>query len=394
MIKAVLVPTAVLIDREKAIPHAGTGLFFYIGKVMTFANIVSLLGLAQGILLGGFILLAHRRDRPAYFLGAFILTLSLRILPFLLIRLPFGAAHPSILYLPLYFWFLGMPLLYLYCRRLTGLFTWKKDGIHLLPGALEFIALSILYALDVSGKQPLFSPEIQRGIIGTITILAIGPAAYYSYLILRLLERHRDYLLSYYSNLTDRKLGWIRHTLFALIGFAVVYTLMVYGPLPVNPKIRITFGAVTNTLIVYYVALHGIRQLGTRLRASPEAGAVSDHERIFREIGQYLESTKAYLDPNLTLFDLGKRVQQSERNLSRIINTGSGQNFNTYINHYRIRAARRMLSDPGYDHFTMEGIAAEAGFNTKTTFYQAFKRENELSPAAYRRHRGEMSEAD
>ena len=351
------------------------------------ANIISLLGLSQGILLGTVLLLAHRRDRPTYLLGLFVFTLALRVIPFLLIRTPYGAAHPGVLYLPLYFWFIGVPLVYLYCRQLTGILRWRKDVIHLIPGAVEFAVLKTLFLLEVNRDAPLFSPELQRGIIGTYTLVAIGPATYYVYLTLRLLERHRGQLPAYSSDPTDHSLDWIRNALFSLIGFALAYTLMVYGPLPVNPSVRITFGAVVNTLIIYYIAVHGLRQVKAKALTNNEPEETGNHLLAFRELEHYLTTNEAFLDPNLTLYDLGQRVHQSERNLSRIINAGSGQNFNSYINHFRVLAAAKMLSDPNYDRFTMDGIATKAGFNNKSTFYQVFKRENGISPAAYRRQR-------
>ncbi len=362
---------------------------------MTFANVVSLLGLSQGVLLGAVIVLAHRRDRPTYLLGLFILTLALRVIPFLLLRTPYGVAQPSVLFLPLYFWLPCIPLVYLYVRDLAGVLVWRKDGIHLLPGLIEFLGLGSLYVIDVSKEGPLFPPEVQRGIIGTCTIVAIVPAAYYMYRTLHFLRGHRDYLLSYYSNLTDRDLLWIRNAFFAMIGFALLYTLLVYGPLPAAPEIRIPFGAIGNTAIIYYVAFHGIRQLGVKPQLSdPEPEPGTDHEQAFREVEEYMQNSKIYLDPNLTLGDLGKHVRQSERNLSRIVNAGSGQHFNAYVNRYRIAAAQQMLVNPDYDRYTMAGIANEAGFNTKATFYQAFKRENAVSPAVYRRQRGGPTAAE
>ncbi len=356
---------------------------------MTFANIVSLLGLSQGVLLGAVIVLAHRRDRPTYLLGLFVLTLSLRIIPFLLLRTPYGAAHPSVLFLPLYFWLPCIPLVYLYCRDLAGMLDWRTDYIHLVPGLVEFLALGTLYLVDISVEGPLFPPEVQRGIIGTCTIVSIVPAAYYMYRTVQFLQGHCDYLLSYYSNLTDRDLLWIRNAFFAMIGFAVLYTLLVYGPLPASPEVRIPFGAMGNTAIIYYVAFYGIRQLSVKRQPSdPEPESSTDHEPAFRELEEYMRHSRVYLDPHLTLGHLGRQVRQSERNLSRIINAGSGQNFNAYVNQYRIAAAQQMLADPDYDRYTMAGIANEAGFNTKATFYQAFRRENTVSPAVFRRQRG------
>lgn len=375
---------------------------------MEFADIVSTLGLLQGVLLGAIIFFANRPDRPTRLLGLFVLTLSLRILPFLLIRLPYGQAHPAVLFLPFYFWYLSVPLLYLYTRRLTDRLDWRRDWVHLTPGLIEIGLFGTAFLLEALGAQPLFDADTRTGIIGVHGILSIVPAACYAYLTLRTLHRHRSYILSYYSNLDGKRLRWIRNALLAIIGLAITYLLFRFGPLPLPLPVCIVYGAVVNTLIIYYVSLNGIRQLGLKHVASREMGAgsrvqsapeapqghppvpideQSDYAAAFQKIERHLTERKDYLDPQLTIADLAGRLHLSERTLSRIINSESGEHFNGYINHYRVQAAYALLGDPAYDHYNMEGIAAEAGFNNKTTFYQAFKRDCAVSPAVYRRTR-------
>ena len=64
----------------------------------------------------------------------------------------------------------------------------------------------------------------------------------------------------------------------------------------------------------------------------------------------------------------------------------SSYNFNQFINKYRVEAAQSMLCDPNFDHLNMLGIAHEVGFNSKATFFSAFKKIAGVSPGVYKKH--------
>ena len=357
---------------------------------MTFADIVSSSGLVLGLVLGVIILLAHREDRPTWLLGLFVFSLTLRIVPFLLIRLPFGQEYPGVVWVPLYFYYASAPLLYLYTRRLTGLLEWRQDYVHLVPALIEVVLFSIVFLGGLAVEGPLIDMEMASNIIGTHSIIAIAYLVFYGALLIRLLELHQDRILTYYSNLTDRRLRWIRLTVFFMVAFAMAYTVLRYGPLPTTPSILTLFGATVNFALLCFVTYHGVRQL--RLQPlhhlTEEEEAVedgTDHSLLYNRVVNHLKTSRVFLQHDLTLSELASRVGMSERTLSRVVNAESGTHFNGLINHFRILAAKEILCDERYNHYTMEAVADEVGFNSKATFYQAFRRETDQSPAAYRR---------
>ena len=67
--------------------------------------------------------------------------------------------------------------------------------------------------------------------------------------------------------------------------------------------------------------------------------------------------------------------------LSRVINSGFGQNFNDYVNEYRVREAERRLRDPRFRHYTLLAVALESGFNSKSTFNRVFKKLRGATPS-------------
>jgi len=81
-----------------------------------------------------------------------------------------------------------------------------------------------------------------------------------------------------------------------------------------------------------------------------------------------------WLEPELTLTELAQRLHTNAGLLSKVINAGCGQNFNDFVNTYRVQEARRKLADARYGHYSLVGVALESGFNSKSTFNRVFKK--------------------
>ena len=90
---------------------------------------------------------------------------------------------------------------------------------------------------------------------------------------------------------------------------------------------------------------------------------------------------RPYLAPELTLPELAARLGTNTSVLSRVINTGFKQNFNDYVNEYRVQEAECRLRDPQFRHYTLLAVALESGFNSKSTFNRVFKKLRGATPS-------------
>ena len=97
-----------------------------------------------------------------------------------------------------------------------------------------------------------------------------------------------------------------------------------------------------------------------------------------------MENEKPYLEAGLTVDDVCKKISTNRSYLSQMIHEDFDQNFNGFINELRIKEARRLLADPKYDHLSIEGIGAMAGFSTKVTFHSIFKKQIGVTPSYFR----------
>lgn len=106
----------------------------------------------------------------------------------------------------------------------------------------------------------------------------------------------------------------------------------------------------------------------------------------FYRLEQLMTKDHLYRDRDLNRDLIAKKLGISSGYLSQQLSAGSGLNFSEYINQYRVEEVKRLLLDPTFDQYSLLAIGYEAGFNSKSTFYAAFKKMTGYSPSAYKIH--------
>lgn len=108
------------------------------------------------------------------------------------------------------------------------------------------------------------------------------------------------------------------------------------------------------------------------------------------EIKSYIDTlnkvmaTKIYLNSDLTLNLLAKKMRIPKYHLTQVFNLGMQSNFNKFINAQRVQFAVSLLDDPNNQE-TIEEIMMQSGFNSRSSFYRAFHLHYDISPADYRK---------
>ena len=108
----------------------------------------------------------------------------------------------------------------------------------------------------------------------------------------------------------------------------------------------------------------------------------NDH---IKNLEKLLVQKKQFLNPTLTLDDVAKKLDLSKSHLSRIINSELNTNFNNYLNSLRVEQAKSYLENKKFINYTLAAIGLESGFNSKSTFYKAFKKYTGHSPAEFKK---------
>ena len=122
------------------------------------------------------------------------------------------------------------------------------------------------------------------------------------------------------------------------------------------------------------------------IQAAPEAGLLAT-QLVPELLGwrdkllTLMAEEQPWLEPELTLTEVAKRLRITPGLLSKVINSGCGQNFNDFVNAYRVQEARRKLADARFAHYSLVGVALESGFNSKSTFNRVFRKVTGQAPS-------------
>ncbi len=104
-------------------------------------------------------------------------------------------------------------------------------------------------------------------------------------------------------------------------------------------------------------------------------------EKIKEELLEVIENEKPYLDQNLNIFTLAKRLNTNSKYLSQVINHEFDKSFVHFINEYRVEEAKKVLLSN--NNYTIEAQSQMVGFKSKSAFNSAFKRHTGKTPSVF-----------
>jgi AraC-like DNA-binding protein len=106
-------------------------------------------------------------------------------------------------------------------------------------------------------------------------------------------------------------------------------------------------------------------------------------EDYCQQVRVFLRDQKCFLDPELSLSQLAQEIDISRNHLSIVLNRGMGMRFNDLINCHRLLYLQEHFKEMNYQHLTVEGIASEVGFKSRTTFMHTVKKFTDLTPTQF-----------
>lgn len=109
-------------------------------------------------------------------------------------------------------------------------------------------------------------------------------------------------------------------------------------------------------------------------------------ERIKRKLHEAFVTRKVYRDGLLNLRSLSAALKENAHYVSQVINQDFNSNFYQLVSHHRIEHAKKLLIDRP-DQTVLE-IALSVGFNSKSTFNTAFRRNTGTTPREFRERAG------
>lgn len=107
-------------------------------------------------------------------------------------------------------------------------------------------------------------------------------------------------------------------------------------------------------------------------------------DRLFERIKDVMNDIAIICKPDFSLQQLAIQVGSNYKYVSQVVNERYGKSFKQVLNEQRVIEACRILNDPNQSaHLTIEAIAANLGFNSRSNFTVTFKRITGISPSDF-----------
>lgn len=337
----------------------------------------SALGAFNGFLLSFYLLLFRKQKSPAsYFLGWLLLALSIRITKAIFV---YFYADLARIYLQIGLsgcFFIGPSLYYFIKASLSGITatpkTWKLTYVFWLT-LITGIGIAIPYQTHPWDWNHYIIHIIyaQWTVYFCLSTRIIWPVATKAFSRQALKTAEKQVLSVYLGNaivLAVYLIVFFGSSSSIYIGGAVFFTLLVYLNIP------ILMSSKKNSLLT--PNLHETDRYINKKIGEVQAA------NLTAKLNYLITTQELYKNPDLKLNELAKQIHISGHQLSQLLNDNLNSSFAAYINEYRIEKACELIA--GNSSLKLEEIGYEVGFNSKSTFYTAFKKHKNTTPTSYR----------
>lgn len=144
----------------------------------------------------------------------------------------------------------------------------------------------------------------------------------------------------------------------------------------------ISYGSVVSIISLILVIFVFVKSPLRRVDVKPVAAPLkSIHAKLEDAARSLLMQSQLYLDTDLTLVRLAKRLHVPARALSEAINQTQKMNVSQYVNGFRLQHATNLLEN---SDLNVTQVMQQSGFLTRSNFYREFERVYAISPIEYR----------
>lgn len=258
------------------------------------------------------------------------------------------------------------PLLLAYCKILYGSKALRR--YHFYPTVLLLLGLPWIQGSTI--------PLVYFASLAHILLYLMGTMFFVGKRIPNIkLNTHfyKSWIVQLFAGMW---LLWIGFVLQAFIADKSVY-------------IGVTFSEVIVFFLISLSAMLHIRKIW-----QPLHGSEVPAESVFylaQNAHTLLQKEGLYLNSNLSLEFLAKRLGANRHELSNALNQGLKKSFPELLNELRIDHAIQILGKDVEKSISVEAIAFESGFNSLSTFYKNFKRQAGVTPAEFRERMSQES---
>jgi len=369
-------------------------------------NVLIISGVVHGLIFSAFVLL-NKKIKNNKYLALTVLFLSLSNLQYWAIDIHLVNLYPVFNYIFIPSHWLILPMFYLYVEKYI-----QKPSLPLVKKALlisPFFIVLLIHVFQVFYKvfidnSYVIPSHFKRGLyvyieffsfIFNITIIIL------SYLRLKSYERE----LPVNSRALKPETQWLKQLIYIGLTICVFWliALVIVVIYDLNKSYFFYPMWLGISALVYWMGHIGLGKsqlLEERIALRQQRNMVNEEKfttkkvastiETFQKLENVIENKKLYLNPELTIETLSTELNLKANTISQLVNQNTDYNFNDYINSYRVAETKRMLSNLEYSNYTIVAIGLEAGFNSKASFYRAFRKFEGMTPSEYQKNRSQI----
>jgi AraC-like DNA-binding protein len=214
----------------------------------------------------------------------------------------------------------------------------------------------------------------------------------YSIQIFRMFQFHRKKFKDLYSDILSKDLMRLRAILTLIFAIIACYNI---GVNTVGLDNIWSKDILVVLVLISIIGLTGaLGILGARQNSiydmdiSYEVGKNEEdlsNQNLKKRINKLFAEDRVYLNKDLSIWDVCRLANSNRTYISNIINQEYQQNFNSFVNKYRVEKAKELLINDCHEKDCLEKIAIKSGFNSLASFNRAFKKFENRSPGSFRK---------
>ncbi len=302
------------------------------------------------------------------------------------------------------------PLYYLYSHIIASeeKFTFQK--FYILVPAIFFSILSFVLILFMNAEQRnayivdfLYNRIIPHDVDLVLFMIVNYVFTRITFIVLvivslvksrKIVKHYNIDIEDYYSDLSERSLLWLQNllNLFGLTaGISILFNIVGRSFFADN-TILIFIPAVIFTILLFTIGLHGYNQNFTisdfvtqKKESETDLSTVclnANEVELYQNMIHLFENEMIYRTCDLKIEDIAKELCTNRSYISKIINNRCCCSFNTFVNQYRVKEAKKLLKE---SNTTIHAISEQVGFSSTNTFNRVFKSMENMPPGQYRK---------
>lgn len=278
--------------------------------------------------------------------------------------------------------FLG-PLVWLYSKSLIGRRIYKWELLHSLP-----FAIVILFIISKKLIEPEYLFWFSSFRFYTSSLILIQCLIYLIVTGCSIVKKRQEY-----KEYLNKSLNFHIVYGFLLVGFIMLWILKFntflfmdiwkrYGVCPITTSSYFVTGFLFFNVLMY-LALIKPELFNLKKKYQNTNLTSTRKQQVIKKLQYLMDVEKLYSNSSLNLPTLAAKLEIPVPYLSQIINEEYNMSFPEYINAIRIKEAKPLLLN-NQKEYTIQQIMYEVGFNSKSAFNNAFKKNTGCTPSELR----------